>query len=150
MGGFIRSSQRAVKIRRLAWLMLLATNTCLWAAENSSLSASTELSNEGYFVLNWDVQAEDSSLTLQQANSTQFDSIIAREVAGSGAATITGLDDGRYHFRLLDGNQIVSNTVAVTVQHHSMNRAGGFFLLGLTLFSILIVTIVHGNRQAGI
>lgn len=139
-----------MKFRHLAWLILLATNTSLWAAESGSLSASTDLSNEGYFVLNWDVQGEDTSLTLQQSESEQFSSIIPREVAGSGAATITGLTDGRYFFRLVDGNSVVSETVSVSVAHHSMNRAGGFFLLGLTLFSILVFTIIHGNRQAGL
>lgn len=139
-----------MKIRHLAWLILLATNTSLWAAESGSLNASTELSNEGYFVLDWDVRGEESSLTLQQSESEQFSSIIPREVAGSGAATITGLTDGRYFFRLVDGNSVVSETVSVSVAHHSMNRAGGFFLLGLTLFSILVFTIFHGNRQAGL
>lgn len=154
-GGLIRSSQRAVKFLCLAWLTSMATNLPVWAAESTSpnsgnLNASTSVSNEGYFVLDWEIAPQDSPLTLQQSNSQQFSSVTPREVAGSGAATITGLADGHYYFRLLDGDQVVSNTVDIQVSHHSLERAGGFFLLGLALFSILIFTILHGNRKTGL
>lgn len=134
----------------LACLTVLILSTSAWAADNGSLSASTDLSNEGYFVLDWETSAPESSITLQQSTSEQFNNPLAREVAGAGAATITGLEDGTYYFRLVDAGIVVSDTVSVSVIHHSLTRAGGFFLLGFCLFSILIVTIVHGNRQAGI
>lgn len=149
-GGFIRSSQRATMLYCLLWLILMATNTSVWAAENLSLSASTSISNEGYFVLDWQTDSPVEGLTLEQANNQSFDNPLERDLAGASAATITGLDNGTYYFRLTDTNSPLSNTVSVTVEHHSLVRAGGFFLLGLALFSILIVTILKGNRQAGI
>jgi len=149
-GGFIRSSQRATMFYGLFWLILMATNTPAWAAENLSLSASTSISNEGYFVLDWQSDTPVEDLTLEQANDQSFSNPLERSLAGASAATITGLDDGTYYFRLTDTSSTLSNTVSVTVAHHSLGRAGSFFLLGLVLFSVLIVTILKGNRQAGI
>lgn len=134
----------------LPWLILLATNPSVWAAENLSLSASTTISNEGYFVLDWQTDSPVEDLTLEQASDQNFSNPLQRSLAGASAATITGLADGTYFFRLTDSNSPLSNTVNVTVAHHSLGRAGSFFLLGLVLFSILIVTILKGNRQAGI
>ena len=134
----------------LAWLMLLATNTPAWATENLNLSASTELSNEGYFVLDWQTGQDPLDLTLQQSSDESFSNIIERDISGESAITITGLSDGVYYFRILDSGDSASNTVTVSVVHHSLLRAGGFFALGLILFSLLIVTILIGNRRAGI
>lgn len=149
--GFIRSLlARALHWQNLIWLLLLATTFPSWAAENTSLSASTELSNEGYFVLNWQTPSPDATLIIEQASSSDFVNPVIREIAGEGAATITGLTDGNYFFRLVDENNVLSNTVQVSVAHHSLGRAAGFFLLGLILFSILVITILRGNKQAGI
>jgi len=101
-------------------------------------------------VLNWQTPSPESSLTLEQATSSDFADPIVREIAGEGAATITGLTDGNYFFRLVEDDSVLSNTVQVSVIHHSLNRALGFFLLGLSLFSILIATILYGNKKAGI
>lgn len=134
----------------LACLTVLILSTSAWAADNGSLSASTSLSNEGYFVLDWETSSPESSITLEQSTSEQFSNPLTREIAGAGAATITGLEDGTYYFRLVDSGSVISDTVSVSVIHHSLSRAGGFFLLGLCLFSTLVFTIVHGNRQAGL
>ncbi|MFN3163244.1 MAG: hypothetical protein ACE37N_07140 [Pseudohongiellaceae bacterium] len=136
--------------------MLLATTSHSWAAESiestdsTSLSASTELSNEGYFVLNWQTPSPEATLILEQDTSGDFTDPVVREIAGEGAATITGLTNGNYFFRLVEDGATLSNTVEVTVAHHSLGRATGFFLLGLCLFSILVITILRGNKQAGI
>lgn len=149
---FIRSLlARAFHWQHLVWLMLLATTTIpSWAAENPTLTASTELSNEGYFVLSWQTPFPEATLRLEQDSNSRFSDPVVREIAGEGAATITGLTDGNYYFRLVNNGSVISNTVQVAVAHHSLGRAFSFFLLGLTLFSILVATILRGNKQAGI
>lgn len=134
----------------LTWLILLATNPSVWAAENYSLSASTDISNEGYFVLNWQSDSNSDNLILEQAGDENFSNPIERDLSGATAATITGLTDGVYYFRLTDSRSALSNTVNVIVAHHSLARAGSFFLLGLVLFSLLTVSILRGNRRTGI
>ena len=130
----------------LIWLTLFAATAPARAAE-ATLTASTDVSNEGYFVLSWESDADSDALVLQQASSTDFADTIDRSVAQTGAVTITGLDDGDYYFRLSNSGQSISEPVHIAVQHHSLARAGSFFLLGLILFSILIITILTGNRR---
>ncbi len=149
-GGLIRSSQRATTLICLSWLILVATNTPVWAAESLTLSSSTSLSNEGYFVLDWPASPTARSLALQQSEDREFTNPLTRALDAVDAATITGLQDGTYFFRLTENDSVVSNTVSVTVQHHSLGRAGGFFLLGLVLFTVLVISILSGNRRAGI
>lgn len=129
-------------------LVALTANPVLWAAENP-LTASAEVSNEGYFVLNWDTSLSDSPLVLEQSTSPAFDSVITREVAAAGATTITGLADGEYYFRLRSEDRVLSDPVMITVEHHSLARAGTFFLIGACLFGLLITTIFTGNRRMG-
>lgn len=128
----------------------------MWAAESASselhpiiLSSDTAVSTEGYFVLSWDAPAEFSDLTLFQETgpNTTSNDIRAHNLPAAGAITLTGLVDGDYTYRLLANEQPVSNIVAISVQHHSLSRALGFFSLGLLLFSVLIGSIVVGNKQ---
>jgi hypothetical protein len=149
-GGIIRSSQRATPLFCVSWLILLATNTSVWAAENLSLSASTQLSNEGYFVLNWQPEVDAASFTLEQSSREDFSTPVSRPLGAASAITITGLSDGVYYFRLSRDEQVISNTISVTVEHHSLDRAASFFFLGLALFITLILSILKGNRQTGI
>lgn len=118
----------------------------MWAAE-MTLNTDTTLSTEGYFVLNWSSDLPDSfPLVLEQARSVTFPGSRTINVPANGAITITGLADGEYYYRLgTDGEY--SNVVAVTVAHHSLGRALGFFLTGLSLFLVLLFTIVHGSRR---
>lgn len=59
------------------------------------------------------------------------------------AISLTGFSDGVYYAQLFDGNdQAVSNTVKVTVEHHSMLRVWLIFISGATLFLILICYMV--------
>ena len=131
----------------LGCLILLTTSAASWAAENS-LSASTDVSNEGYFVLNWQTAEADDSLTLEQASSPAFDTVISRDIPAAGALTITGLEDGQYYFRISTGDTALTPSVQVDVEHHSLQRAGSFFLLGLLLFATLTFIILNGNRKA--
>lgn len=129
----------------------------MWASEAASselhpivLSRDSAVSTEGYFVLSWNAPAEFSDLTLLQEagpNATATD-IRATRLPASGAITLTGLVDGDYTYRLLANDQPVSNIVSISVQHHSLSRALGFFSLGLLLFSILIGTIIIGTKQS--
>lgn len=55
------------------------------------------------------------------------------------AVSLTGFSDGDYYARLLDANNNpVSDTVTVTVEHHSMFKVWIIFISGATLFLILI------------
>ncbi|MEX2468885.1 MAG: hypothetical protein WD396_03940, partial [Pseudohongiellaceae bacterium] len=98
----------------------------------------------------WDTGDESASLVLEQSSSSDFSDVVSRDIPGVGALTITGLADGDYFFRLSDDGVPQTMPLTVTVAHHSLARAGGFFLLGLALFSTLVFIILNGNRRAHI
>ncbi|MEQ8953320.1 MAG: hypothetical protein RL120_04240 [Gammaproteobacteria bacterium] len=125
-------------------MILFATKPPLWAAE-SSLTADTTLSTEGYFVLSWASLAD--AVALQQSDSPGFLEFTSRDLPGSGQITITGLEDGDYYFRLLGDDGTVTEPLVIEVQHHPLSRALLFFSLGLILFLILLSTIYIGNRR---
>lgn len=141
----------------LVWLLLLVTRQSSWAADTPLpvvLSSDTALATEGYFVLRWSASLASDTLELVQHPATDVDSVSdstlrAEQLPESGAITITGLRDGSYTYRLLANGTPASNPVTVTVQHHALPRAFGFFALGGLLFSILVVTIFLGNARAG-
>lgn len=109
------------------------------------LSSDSEVSPEGYFVLNWQSDT-NTSLFLQQAPSENFLQIKTTPLPASGAITITGLENGRYFFRVISATE-QSEVVLVDVLHHSLLRAFSFFSLGLALFAVLVVTIFIGWRR---
>ena len=126
--------------------MLLSATSPVRAAE-STLNVDTPLSSEGYFVLSWDTGGDGEQYVLQQALTPDFRETLDRPVAGAGSLTITGLADDSYYYRIGDTQRGWSNTVQVTVAHHSLGRAFAFFSLGLVLFAVLIFTILSGYRQ---
>lgn len=134
----------------LVWLLLMATRTPVWAAETApsvTLSSDTTLASEGYFVLSWNSPSSTTLYSLLQSDAASPNRLRAENLPATGAITITGLADGRYSYQLFSADQPRSNSVDVTVQHHSLNRALGFFSLGLALFCLLILSIALGHQK---
>lgn len=117
-------------------------------AADIALASDTPYSAEGYFVISLTSDApEGATATLEQSMADDFSDSHDYILPANGQITITGLPNGQYYFRASLAGSAYSETVMVEVMHHSMQRAVGFFLVGLALFLILIVTIVRGNRR---
>ena len=128
-------------------MILSSAGNTVWAAD-LFLSSDTSLSTEGYFVVNWNAsQNESSGQVLQQATTIDFTTYRTYSIPATGSITITGLEDGEYFFRLTTADGEQSEVLAVTVLHHALGRALGFFLIGLLLFLVLVFTIFHGNKH---
>lgn len=130
----------------LCILLMLGLSGSILAADEDgwSLTTDTELAREGYFVLDWSL-GDQEDYVIQQAHSSAFVQPDTYEVPASGSMTLSGFADGDYYFRAgREGNW--TDTVQVTVEHHSLARALGFFISGLILFSILTVVILRGNK----
>lgn len=145
----------------MIWLLILATKSTAWAAENLTtlapespdfltLATDTELSREGYFVLSWSPDSDYASLDLQQSTSAEFSDYAVKRVADTDRVTLTGLVDGDYYYRLVADDVIVSNRLTVRVEHHALGRALSFFVLGFILFSVLLLTIYRGHKEQGV
>ena len=117
-------------------------------AADISLSSDTDLSSEGYFVLSWTSEpGSETPVVLQQSTTRNFSSPFEYTLAANGSITLTGFEDGRYYFRARQEGSPFSEPLVVEVAHHSLQRAFGFFMVGLALFIILVMTIVRGNRN---
>ncbi len=127
------------------WLLTIAIFSPAWLSANT-LTADTTLSSEGYFVLNWELSTPATNLALQQSQTPDFKKPLSRSINAIGSITITGLRDGDYYFRLVNDTEPSTQPLLVRVQHHSLERAGLVFGLGLLLFTTLVATILIGKR----
>jgi hypothetical protein len=126
---------------------VLATSVLPCLSSANTLEVDTPISTEGYFVISWQLSDSTQNPTLQQSTSLTFTAPHNRQLTPQGSLTITGLPDGEYYFRLVDGEAQLSDPLQVTVEHHTLERAGLFFALGLVLFIILVATILRGAMQ---
>jgi hypothetical protein len=132
----------------LFWLLLCAAMPGAHAAA-ISLESDTALAREGYLVLAWNAaNATAADVVLQQSLSPTFQGSTEQIIPDTGSHTLTGLGNGVYYFRAGNAGEGWSNTVSVTVAHHSLVQAWAFFLLGLVLFIVLCGTIVRGTGKA--
>ena len=100
------------------------------------------------------VDFEKHSATQLKISSDQFFSHISHAInihPTQRAVSLTGFSDGDYYAQLYDAsNNPVSNTVMVTVEHHSMFKVWVIFTSGAALFLILIgymVTKVFRHKE---
>lgn len=125
-------------------LIFLSTLITAAIAGEAHLESDVNVATAGYFQLRW---IADSGIELQESRSADFE--VPRTVyAGSDAArVISGKPDGDWYYRaaLTDGD--VSNTVKVTVRHHPIERAIGYFAVGLVVFLSTLILIVSGARD---
>jgi hypothetical protein len=110
------------------------------------LESDTEVATAGFFQLSWDAGPGD--LRLVEAGDADFQ---APRVVYDGTDTarlVSGKPDGDYFYRLesADGPTVLSNTVEVSVRHHSLGRAAAFFAVGAAVFAATLGLVVYGSR----
>ena len=144
--------EHRLKSRAILWLLVLlpAVTAGPQAHGLPALASDTPLSREGYFVLRWEptppVQGFAPPLYLQQAPTPDFRNIQQWDVKGLTQATQSGLGDGRYYFRLHDGDS-TGPTTMVEVRHHALSRALQFFFGGMAVFSVLLSSLYLGHHR---
>ncbi|WP_026279652.1 fibronectin type III domain-containing protein [Thioalkalivibrio sp. ALJ16] len=110
-----------------------------------AFDAPPERSTDGGFTLSW--EAAGAVALEQAAGPDHGDARIIYE--GHDTSTVvSGLPDGEYRFRLRASDaDDWSDTATVRVEHHSLARAFGFFVLGGVVFLVLIVAILRGRPR---
>ena len=113
------------------------------------INSDTKLSTAGYFQLRWK-DDPNHSFQLQQASTADFrDSVILYQ-GPDQARVISGLADGDYFYRVANDKQQQSDTIKVTVKHHSLAKALGFFGLGAAMFVVMLALLIKGaTRKEG-
>lgn len=114
-----------------------------------SLESDTSVASAGYYQLQWETGAKKTRL-VESTNPDFSDSRII--YAGPDTARImSGKPDGDYYYRLetdaAGTPAIVSDTLKVKVEHHSLGRAFAFFAIGAAVFAATLGLILIGGRN---
>jgi hypothetical protein len=114
------------------------------AAGTVRLASDTEVAAAGNFQLRW---TADSAVRLEEATAPDFRTARAIYSGRDKARVMSGKADGDWYYRArpADSGGNWSNTVKVTVRHHPLGRAIGFFAVGAVVFSATLLLIVCGN-----
>ena len=143
-------------LRRLIVLGAIATGSfagpMAFADPLLPLETDTPQASAGYYQLRWEPAAVDTRLV--EAADPSFAGAQVIYAGPDTARLISGKPDGDYYYRLesaatrgAGGATVVSETLKVTVEHHSMARAFSFFAVGAAVFAATLGLIVVGGRN---
>jgi len=112
------------------------------------LHSNTTLATAGYFQLSWQSDPP-SQYTLQQAQRADFSDGRTIYQGQDQTTVVSGLPDGRYLYRVRNQDSSGwSDPVEVSVKHHPLSRALGFFALGAVMFLTTLVVLINGVRSS--
>lgn len=143
-----------VRLKWVVGLSVMLAATLASAVSEISLESDTALATAGYYQLRWN--APPGGIRLSESMDKKFSS---SEIIYEGADTarlVSGKSDGEYFYRLEtlrrpSGQESgrVSNTLRVSVQHHSLERALLFFSIGAVVFVATLGLVLFGRRFPG-
>ena len=87
-------------------------------------------------------------MVLEEARSADFAGARVIYEGADNARVMSGKADGEWYYRARPAaaGSAYGDTVTVTVQHHPLGRAFGFFALGAVVFLATLALIVTGSR----
>ena len=136
------------------WMLLLISAPLISWAQTPKLNISTEISSAGYFQLTWQSQENSPLFELVESTSTNFAISKVIYEGHDAASVISGRSNGEYFYRVriidtaLQTTSKWSNPVRVSVEHHSLAKALGFFFIGLCVFISTLLVIIRGTKQS--
>lgn len=134
--------------------LLLAVIGALCLASGAAGAASLEgpeVANEGYYQLRWEA---GQPIRLVEASSAGFGDATTLYTGSDSAHVVSGKPDGTWYYRLEaeGGDEVLAGPIAVTVRHHSLVRAFGFFTLGAIVFfatlGLILLARPGGDERA--
>lgn len=158
----------AMGLRSVLWFVytfLVSTGLLLASVNEVTASDTSEIIltgpertvSEGYFQLEFQLAAprDTQNVIIERSTSEAFQSIEASypPLGSFQTITLSGFDDGTYYFRAINTDTgLVSNVVAVSVQHYPLSRALVLFGAGAIIFMLLVTFILKAHRktQAGV
>lgn len=122
------------------------------ASPTLALEADTLRATAGYYQLRWESGGMETVLV--EATDPSFSDAQVIYAGPDTARLMSGKPDGVYYYRLETGaatatarRAAVSDTLTVTVEHHSLERAFAFFAAGAAVFAATLGLIVFGGRN---
>jgi hypothetical protein len=147
----MRHRKKYTLIFMLSWLFFW---TAIEASEGPfEISLNQTVSKDGVAVISWPV-SEQATVLVQKSQDPDFTQSTTLYRGSDSASVITGLMDGEYYFRgrsvYSDGRVSTwSETVSLSVEHHSLTRALLFFALGGIVFLATMLLITFGAKRGG-
>lgn len=139
----------AAKVAACVVALVFAAAASIAGAE-VRLETDTDTATAGYYQLSW---AESNIRSrLVESRDPEFRDKLVVYAGADTARLMSGKPDGDYYYRLEANDATaapVSNSLKVTVQHHSLQRAWTFFAVGAAVFAATLGLIVFGSRAAG-
>ena len=136
-------------------LLMLLPMKSSWAESSIAqfspvkLSTDNKMSTTGYFHLSW--QTDAKRVELQEAQTPSFEKPRTLYIGTDRATVVSGKPDGQWYYRIRDisGNQQGnwSEPVVVSIKHHSLGRAFGFFFIGMLVFVGILAIVIRSARQ---
>jgi len=150
-----------MRLQTLALAFFLIVQATPVSAQGPSIEFETRDfpdAREGYVSLDWNEVAGSIAAHVSYRVRDQNDRVVYR--GGLPMAFVSGLPDGEYEFHVesvdANGDVLARSLVpaVVTVRHWSMWQAWLSFGVGMTVFIVLVVVIIHGSwnarRSAGV
>lgn len=125
-------------------LIFLSFPTLINAVE---LSSNTVVANAGYYQLSWEVPGQVAVLV--EESTTDSFHIVKEIYRGNDTSTaISGKPNGNYYYRAKSINSPQwSETVRVSVEHHSLAKAFLFFFFGMVVFASTCFVIIRNHKN---
>jgi hypothetical protein len=110
--------------------------------------ATDSISEDGHIKIEWVMTRADATVEVEQANSINFVNPKTIYEGPDNATFISGLENGIYYYRVRRLGGEWSDTVKVSVQHHSLALAFTLFGLGALVFFLTVFIVIRGAIQA--
>lgn len=138
---------------RASLVLVAALSAPAMGAEALELESNTELATAGFYRLSWEADGHsETQFELQEATGPGFADARTLYRGPDLATVLSGRADGQYYYRVRTmssaGAGQWSEPVHVSVEHHSLARAFGFFAAGAVVFLATLGLIVFGTRQS--
>lgn len=106
------------------------------------------ISDTGYYTLNWEPISQANLIELQQSRTPDFKESEMIYHGHNDSFFLSGLQNGAYYYRMKVDNNAWSDTLTLTVKHHSFQKAWLLFILGAVVFSSIVWVIIRGEQHA--
>ena len=131
--------------------LLLVSGSSL--AQPLSINSSTETATAGFFQLNWSMTdaPDNTSYQLYEHADTDTSGPVLIYEGPDMASVISGKANGMYEYYVSATSsdwpdKRMSNTISVTVAHHSLRNALIVLAIGFIIFLSVIFVILRGER----
>lgn len=120
------------------------------ASEELLLEGPVEPVTEGFFQLKFTGATNTSKVIIERAATADFKEVTSHyaPMGSFNQLALSGFSSGEYYFRAQE-NGHTSNTVMITVQHHSLTQAFILFFIGAVMFILLVATILRYQSKRG-